>query len=97
MANVSMKKNEMPAQEASVRNSNFMEVTLGYTEDQAIDEAQRCLNCKNKPCMEGCPVQINIPEFIQAIKQKDYEESYQIISCSSSLPAVCGRVCPQRG
>ena len=93
MPNMSLKKNEMPAQPADVRNGNFDEVALGYTEEQALDEAARCLHCKNKPCREGCPVKI--PEFIQKITEKDYEGAYQVIAESSSLPAVCGRVCPQ--
>lgn len=88
-------KNKMPTQEADVRNKNFLEVTLGYTEEQAIDEAKRCLNCKNKPCVSGCPVRIYIPEFIKEVAQGNFEEAYKIIVKSSSLPAVCGRVCPQ--
>lgn len=95
MPNMSLKKNEMPSQAPDVRNKNFLEVALGYTEEQAIDEAQRCLNCKNKPCVTGCPVQIDIPAFIQEVAKGDFEAAYQIISKSSSLPAVCGRVCPQ--
>lgn len=95
MPNMSLKKNEMPVQDPIVRNKNFLEVSLGYTEEQAIDEANRCLDCKNKPCVNGCPVSINIPEFIKKIKESDFEGAYQIISRSSSLPAVCGRVCPQ--
>lgn len=95
MANMSLKKNEMPVQAPEVRNHNFQEVALGYTEEQAIDEANRCLNCKNKPCVAKCPVAIDIPAFIAKIREKDFEGAYQIISKSSSLPAVCGRVCPQ--
>lgn len=95
MPNMSMKKNEMPSQAPDVRNKNFKEVTLGYTREQAVDEANRCLNCKNKPCVSGCPVAIDIPEFIAKIREEDFEGAYQIISKSSSLPAVCGRVCPQ--
>ena len=95
MANMSPKKNPMPTQEPSVRAHNFSEVALGYTEQMAIDEALRCLNCKNMPCVSGCPVNIHIPEFIGKIKEGDFEGAYQIISKSSSLPAVCGRVCPQ--
>ncbi len=95
MPNMSLKKNEMPSQAPDVRNKNFKEVALGYTEEQAIDEANRCLNCKNKPCVGNCPVHIDIPEFIAKIREKDFEGAYQIISKSSSLPAVCGRVCPQ--
>ncbi len=95
MPNMSLKKNEMPVQLPEVRNKNFSEVALGYSEEQAIAEADRCLNCKNKPCVSGCPVSIDIPAFISKIKEKDFEAAYQIISQSSSLPAVCGRVCPQ--
>ena len=95
MANMSPKKNEMPTQDALVRAHNFDEVALGYTEEQAIDEANRCLNCKNMPCVSGCPVKIHIPEFIAKIREGDFEGAYQIITKSSSLPAVCGRVCPQ--
>ena len=85
----------MPSQDPNVRNKNFKEVTLGYTEEMALDEAQRCLNCKNKPCVSGCPVNIHIPDFIHKVAEGDFEGAYQIISLSSSLPAVCGRVCPQ--
>ncbi len=95
MPNMSLKKNEMPVQDPMVRNGNFLEVALGYTPEQAVDEAERCLNCKNKPCVGGCPVAIDIPAFISKIKEKDFEGAYQIISKSSALPAVCGRVCPQ--
>ena len=95
MANMSMKKNPMPSQEPDVRNKNFKEVALGYTREQALDEAARCLNCKNKPCTHGCPVSINIPGFIKETAEGNFEEAYEIISQSSSLPAVCGRVCPQ--
>ncbi len=95
MPNMSLKKNEMPAQDPHVRNKNFKEVALGYTKEQAIDEAARCLNCKNKPCIQGCPVAIHIPEFIGKVAGGEFEAGYQIIAESSSLPAVCGRVCPQ--
>ena len=95
MPNMRMDKNPMPSQDPDVRNKNFEEVALGYTEEQALDEAARCLNCPKHPCMDGCPVQISIPEFIQKIVEKDYEGAYQVINRSSSLPAVCGRVCPQ--
>ncbi|MDE6520574.1 MAG: NADPH-dependent glutamate synthase [Ruminococcus sp.] len=95
MPNMSLVKNEMPVQAPDVRNKNFSEVALGYTEEQAIDEAKRCLNCKNKPCVTGCPVQIDIPAFIAKVADGDFEEAYKIITKSSSLPAVCGRVCPQ--
>ena len=89
------KKHEMPVQEAQVRAHNFKEVALGYTPEIAVAEAQRCLNCKNRPCVEGCPVNISIPEFISKVKESNFEGAYNIISASSSLPAVCGRVCPQ--
>ena len=95
MANMSLKKNEMPVQEPDVRNGNFSEVALGYEELTAIDEAKRCLNCKNKSCTQGCPVQIDIPAFISEVAEGRFEEAYKIITKSSSLPAVCGRVCPQ--
>lgn len=95
MPNMSLKKNEMPAQEPNVRNKNFKEVALGYSKETAVDEANRCLNCKNKPCVSGCPVNIDIPAFIQKVQQEDFDGAYDIISASSSLPAVCGRVCPQ--
>ena len=93
--NMSLKKNEMPTQEAEVRAHNFNEVATGYTEEMALDEAMRCLNCKNMPCVSGCPVKIHIPEFIAKIREGDFEGAYQVINKSSSLPAVCGRVCPQ--
>lgn len=95
MPNMSPKKNPMPSQEPAVRARNFKEVTLGYTEETALDEAARCLNCKNMPCVSGCPVKIHIPAFIERVKEGDFEGAYQIISEQSSLPAVCGRVCPQ--
>ena len=89
------KKHEMPTQAPEVRAHNFKEVALGYTRQLALDEAARCLNCKNRPCVSGCPVNISIPEFIAKIKEEDFEGAYQVINQSSSLPAVCGRVCPQ--
>ncbi len=95
MPNMSLKKNEMPSQAPDVRNKNFSEVALGYELAQALDEAERCLNCKNSPCISGCPVGIKIPEFIAKIKESDFEGAYQVINKDSSLPAVCGRVCPQ--
>ena len=95
MANMSLVKNPMPSQDPNVRNKNFDEVALGYTEEQALDEAQRCLNCKAKPCMTGCPVMVHIPEFIAEVAKGNFEGAYQIISHTSALPAVCGRVCPQ--
>ncbi len=95
MPNMSLKKNEMPHQDAKVRARNFEEVALGYTAEQAIDEANRCLNCKNRPCVSGCPVNIAIPEFIARVAAGDFEGAYEVITRQSSLPAVCGRVCPQ--
>ena len=95
MTAIIQKKHEMPTQAPEVRAHNFNEVALGYTEEIAVQEAGRCLNCKNRPCVSGCPVNINIPEFIAHIKERDYEGAYQEITKSSSLPAVCGRVCPQ--
>ena len=95
MANMSPKKTPMPAQEPSVRAHNFDEVALGYTAEMAILEADRCLNCKTPACVAGCPVGIDIPGFIQKIKIGEFEEAYRIITDSSSLPAICGRVCPQ--
>lgn len=89
------KKHDMPVQNAEIRSKNFEEVALGYSAEIAVTEASRCLNCKNSPCVEGCPVNVAIPDFISKIKQKDFEAAYNIISQSSSLPAVCGRVCPQ--
>ena len=95
MANMSLKKNPMPSQDPNVRNKNFDEVALGYTEEQALDEATRCLHCKNKPCMQGCPVMVHIPDFIAEVAKGDFEAAYQVIAATSALPAVCGRVCPQ--
>lgn len=92
---MSLKKNEMPTQEPEVRAKNYKEVALGYSEKAALDEAARCLNCKNMPCVSGCPVNIEIPHFIKKITEGDYEGAYKIIAKSSSLAAVCGRVCPQ--
>ena len=94
-ANMSPKKNPMPHQDPVVRAGNFNEVALGYTREQAMDEAARCLHCKNRPCVSGCPVQIRIPEFIAKVAEGDFEAAYQIIAADSALPAVCGRVCPQ--
>ena len=93
--NMQQKKHPMPVQEPSERNKNFKEVALGYDAQTAIDEAKRCLNCKNKPCVSGCPVGIDIPRFIAFTAAGDFESAYETISQSSSLPAVCGRVCPQ--
>ncbi|MBQ8004195.1 MAG: NADPH-dependent glutamate synthase [Oscillospiraceae bacterium] len=95
MANMSPKKNPMPQQEPCVRCKNFDEVALGYTEEQAIDEAKRCLNCKTRPCVAGCPVAVQIPEFIARVAEGDFDGAYNVITETNSLPAVCGRVCPQ--
>lgn len=95
MANMSPRKNEMPCQDPEVRAGNFDEVALGYTEEQATDEAKRCLKCKNRPCMQGCPVGVRIPEFIEKVAAGEFEEAYGIITDTNALPAVCGRVCPQ--
>ena len=95
MFNMNPLKNPMPTQDAKVRNGNFDEVALGYDAEAAIDEAKRCLNCKNRPCVAACPVNIKIPEFIGKVAEGDFEGAYQIIAQDSSLPAVCGRVCPQ--
>jgi len=89
------KKHEMPTQAPEVRAHNFSEVALGYTAQIAVEEAKRCLNCRNRPCVAGCPVNVNIPDFIMKIKAGDFEGAYQVINETSSLPAVCGRVCPQ--
>ena len=85
----------MPEQDPNVRNKNFKEVTLGYTEEMAIEEAKRCLSCKHKPCMQGCPVMVKIPEFIALVAEGKFKEAYEKIAETSSLPAICGRVCPQ--
>lgn len=90
-----MKKTPMPSQEPDVRNKNFDEVALGYTEEMAIGEAKRCLNCKNKPCVSGCPVNVRIPEFIEKVAAGEFAEAYEIVTSTNSLPAICGRVCPQ--
>ena len=95
MANMQPKKTSIPETSADKRIKNFCEVTLGYTEDMAINEANRCLKCKNKPCVAGCPVNVNIPEFIEKICEKNFTEAYNIIKDTNSLPGVCGRVCPQ--
>ena len=89
------KMHEMPTQAPEVRAGNFSEVALGYPVEIALEEAKRCLNCKNRPCVAGCPVNVNIPDFITKIKENDFEGAYQVINETSSLPAVCGRVCPQ--
>lgn len=95
MANMRMTKNEMPEQDPIVRAGNFDEVALGYTPEMAIDEAKRCLNCKNPACRTGCPVAVRIPEFIAKVAEGDFDAAYEIITSTNSLPAVCGRVCPQ--
>ena len=95
MPNMDPKKCPMPSQDPNVRNKNFKEVALGYTAEMAVQEAQRCLQCKNHPCRSGCPVDIDIPGFIAQVAKGDFEAAYQVIAQSSALPAVCGRVCPQ--
>ncbi len=95
MANLSLQKNDMPVQDPHIRSRNFDEVALGYTAEQAIDEAQRCLQCKHRPCVPCCPVEIKIPEFIALVAQGDFGGAYEMIAQDSALPAVCGRVCPQ--
>ena len=95
MPNMRLTKNEMPAQSPEERARNFYEVTFGYTAETAMDEAKRCLHCKNMPCVGGCPVRIHIPDFIAKVAEGEFEEAYRIIQKTSSLPAVCGRVCPQ--
>lgn len=95
MPNMSQSKNPMPEQEPLVRNKNFSEVALGYTKEMAIDEVQRCLNCKSSPCVTGCPVNVHIPEFILKVAEGDFDSAYDIITSTNALPAVCGRVCPQ--
>ena len=93
--NKQMTKTPMPSQDPNVRNKNFKEVALGYTEEMAINEARRCLNCKNKPCVSGCPVNVRIPEFIAKVAEGDFAGAYEVITSTNSLPAICGRVCPQ--
>lgn len=95
MPNMSLTKVPMPEQAPDIRNKNFDEVALGYTEEMAKEEATRCIQCKNKPCMTGCPVRVRIPEFIAKVAEGDFEEAYKIITSTNGLPAVCGRVCPQ--
>ncbi len=95
MPNMSLTKVPMPEQDPNVRNKNFLEVAMGYTEEMAMEEASRCLNCKNKPCVSGCPVNVRIPEFVAKVAEGKFEEAYEIISSTNSLPAISGRVCPQ--
>ena len=95
MANMSLTKVPMPEQAPDVRNKNFKEVALGYTAEMAMEEATRCLNCKNKPCVQGCPVNVPIPEFIAKVAEGDFEAAYEVITSENALPAICGRVCPQ--
>ena len=95
MANMSMTKNPIPEQEPLVRNKNFDEVALGYTEEIAIDEAKRCLNCRQHPCVSGCPVNVRIPEFIAKVAEGDFAAAYEVITSTNALPALSGRVCPQ--
>ena len=95
MANMSLTKVPMPEQDEVLRRDNFDEVALGYTEEMAIEEAKRCLNCKNMPCRSGCPVNVRIPEFIAKVAEGDFYAAYEIVTSTNSLPAVCGRVCPQ--
>ena len=95
MANMIATKTPMPEQEPQIRNKNFKEVAIGYTKEMAVEEAKRCLNCKHKPCVSGCPVNVRIPEFLAKVAEEKFEEAYQIILSTNRLPAVCGRVCPQ--
>ena len=95
MADMNPKKTPMPEQDPKVRARNFMEVSHGYTAEMAMQEAGRCLNCKNRPCMTGCPVSVRIPEFIAEVAKGNFEDAYKIIRSTNALPAVCGRVCPQ--
>lgn len=95
MPNMSLKKVPMPEQAPDIRNKNFLEVSTGYTEEMAVEEATRCLNCKNKPCVSGCPVNVRIPEFIAKVAANDFDGAYEVITSTNGLPAVCGRVCPQ--
>ena len=95
MANMQATKTPMPEQDPNVRNKNFKEVTLGYTAEMAINEAKRCLQCKKPHCVEGCPVNIHIPEFIHEVAEGNFEKAYEIITDTNALPALSGRVCPQ--
>ena len=94
MANMSKTKVPMPEQDPQIRARNFKEVTLGYTEEQAVEEAGRCLGCKNPACVQGCPVNVRIPEFIKKIQERDFKAAYEIVTSTNALPALSGRVCP---
>ena len=95
MPNMQMQKTPMPEQDPIARGHNFQEVALGYTAEMAVNEANRCLNCKNMPCVSGCPVGVKIPSFIDCIKKGEFAKAYSVIRETNSLPAICGRVCPQ--
>jgi len=95
MSNMSPNKNPMPEQAPDVRNKNFSEVALGYSPEMAMDEAKRCLNCKNKPCVSGCPVNVRIPEFVALVAEGKFAEAAAVVKSTNNLPAICGRVCPQ--
>lgn len=95
MANMKAETTPMPQQEPSIRNKNFKEVSLGYTTEMAVEEATRCLDCKNAPCVKGCPVNIRIPDFIKEVREGNFKEAFNVITATNALPAVCGRVCPQ--
>ena len=93
--NNQLNKTPMPQQNPNIRNKNFDEVALGYTKEDAVNEAKRCLNCPTHPCVSGCPVNVKIPEFIAKVAEEDFEAAYEILTSTNSLPAICGRVCPQ--
>ena len=95
MPNMRLDKVKMPEQAPDIRNKNFEEVARGYTEDMAIEEATRCLHCKQRFCVAGCPVNVPIPEFIEEVAKGDFEKAYEVITSENALPAICGRVCPQ--
>ena len=95
MANMTLNKTPMPEQDPQVRAHNFKEVTLGYTAEMAMEEAKRCLSCKNPKCVEGCPVNVRIPEFIKKVQEGDFKAAYEVITSTNALPALSGRVCPQ--
>ena len=95
MVNMATEKVKMPVQDGVTRRTNFLEVALGYTKEMAMEEATRCLNCPTRPCVSGCPVKVKIPDFIAEVAKGDFKKAYEIIHQTSSLPAVCGRVCPQ--